>query len=126
MRVACFLFLVNVEHNTNQRLFTLAHEAAVHTARLRVEISQSRSEQQEYLKNVELARVLDKRAERKRQAGKDPALKRPESKKRSAEEIAGEQERKPKSRKMEKAPRTKDGPSGHSDKQLQGVLGSIF
>ena len=38
----------------------------MHAAQLRVEISQSRKEQKEYLKNVELARVLDKRAERKR------------------------------------------------------------
>jgi ESF2/ABP1 family protein len=48
-----------------------AHEAAVHTARLRVELSQSRAEQQDYLRQVELARILDKRAERKRKAGDD-------------------------------------------------------
>ncbi|TFY69491.1 hypothetical protein EVJ58_g373 [Rhodofomes roseus] len=49
-----------------------AHEAAAHAAQLRVELSQSRQEQREYLRNVELARVLDKRAERKRKAGADP------------------------------------------------------
>jgi ESF2/ABP1 family protein len=49
---------------------TTAHEAAMHTARLRLELSQSRSEQREYLKNVELARVLDKREERSQAAGK--------------------------------------------------------
>ncbi|KAI1789039.1 hypothetical protein LXA43DRAFT_1023028 [Ganoderma leucocontextum] len=43
----------------------IAHEAAVHAAQLRVELSQSRKEQKDYLKNVELARVLDKRAKRK-------------------------------------------------------------
>lgn len=42
-------------------LVYLANEAAAHAAKLRVELSQSRSEQREYLKNVELARVLDKR-----------------------------------------------------------------
>jgi ESF2/ABP1 family protein len=42
-----------------------AHEAAIHAAQLRVELTQSRAEQKEYLKNVELARVLDKRAKRK-------------------------------------------------------------
>ena len=42
-----------------------AHEAALHSARLRVELAQSKTEQRDYLKNVELARVLDKRAERK-------------------------------------------------------------
>ncbi|KAF8529257.1 hypothetical protein BU17DRAFT_37150 [Hysterangium stoloniferum] len=51
----------------------VAHEAALHTARLRVELSQSRAEQQDYLKQVELARVLDKRAERKRKAGEEVA-----------------------------------------------------
>ncbi|KAG8777828.1 RNA-binding ATPase activator esf2 [Ceratobasidium sp. 428] len=43
----------------------VAQEAAAHTARLRVELSQSRAEQRDYLRNVELARVLDKRAKRK-------------------------------------------------------------
>ncbi|KAF8511177.1 hypothetical protein JB92DRAFT_2614654, partial [Gautieria morchelliformis] len=47
----------------------LTEQAAVHTARLRVELSQSRAEQRDYLRQVELARVLDKRAERKRKAG---------------------------------------------------------
>ncbi|KAF9464269.1 hypothetical protein BDZ94DRAFT_1321172 [Collybia nuda] len=49
----------------------VAHEAAIHAAKLRVELSQSKAEQQEYLKNVELARVLDKRAERKREKGEE-------------------------------------------------------
>ncbi|EJU06155.1 hypothetical protein DACRYDRAFT_60748, partial [Dacryopinax primogenitus] len=44
----------------------IVHERAVHRDRLRQELSQSRMEQREYLKQVELARVLDKRAERKR------------------------------------------------------------
>jgi ESF2/ABP1 family protein len=43
-----------------------AHESATRTARLRVELSQSHSEQKEYLKNVELAHVLAKREEKKR------------------------------------------------------------
>ena len=48
-----------------------AHEAAVHAAKLRVELSQSKAEQQEYLKNVELARVLDKRVAKKREKGEE-------------------------------------------------------
>lgn len=55
--------------------FSLAHEAAVHTAKLRVELSQSKSEQQQYLKNVELARVLDKRAAKKKEKGEEFELK---------------------------------------------------
>jgi len=43
----------------------------MHAARLRLELSQSRSEQREYLKNVELARVLDKREERSQAMGKE-------------------------------------------------------
>ncbi|KAJ2923984.1 hypothetical protein H1R20_g13116, partial [Candolleomyces eurysporus] len=54
----------------------VAHEAAVQSAKLRVELSQSRQEQQEYLRNVELARVLDKRAEKKREKGETFELKR--------------------------------------------------
>ncbi|KAE9398254.1 hypothetical protein BT96DRAFT_822198 [Gymnopus androsaceus JB14] len=53
----------------------VAHEAAIHTAKLRVELSQSRTEQRDYLKNVELARVLDKRAQRKREKGEEMVLK---------------------------------------------------
>ncbi|KAH7916111.1 hypothetical protein BJ138DRAFT_1132138 [Hygrophoropsis aurantiaca] len=51
----------------------IAHEAAIHAAKLRVELAQSRTEQRDYLKNVELARVLDKRAERRKQKGEEPA-----------------------------------------------------
>jgi len=40
-----------------------------------VELSQSKSEQQQYLKNVELARVLDKRATKKREKGEEFELK---------------------------------------------------
>ena len=49
----------------------LAHEAAIHRAKLRVELSQSKAEQQQYLKNVELARVLDKRVAKKKEKGEE-------------------------------------------------------
>lgn len=90
-----------------------AHEAAIHTAKLRVELSQSRTEQQDYLKNVELARVLDKRAQKKKEKGEELTFKfkdRPQ--KRGAEE-------RPEPRKK---PRT-DNSDGA---QLNTVLGSIF
>ncbi|KAI0069109.1 hypothetical protein BV25DRAFT_1866951 [Artomyces pyxidatus] len=95
----------------------VAHEAAVHAARLRVELSQSKAEQHEYLKNVELARVLDKRAERKRQAGKDDKL--PEVKKRQPEGEAGERARS-KRRKQDRPVAT------GGDDNLDNVLSSIF
>ncbi|KAG8715024.1 RNA-binding ATPase activator esf2 [Ceratobasidium sp. 423] len=51
----------------------VAQEAAAHTARLRVELSQSKAEQRDYLRNVELARVLEKRAQRKRKSDSNEA-----------------------------------------------------
>jgi ESF2/ABP1 family protein len=43
----------------------LAYERQAHSARLRQELSKSRAEQSEYLRNVELARVLEKRKAKK-------------------------------------------------------------
>lgn len=40
-----------------------------------MELSQSKAEQQEYLKNVELARVLDKRVAKKMEKGEEFELK---------------------------------------------------
>ncbi len=74
----------------------------MHAARLRLELSQSRSEQHEYLKNVELARVLDKCEERSRVAGKH--FKRREMNKRH-----------------EKARTT-----SHPQPELENVLGNVF
>lgn len=88
-----------------------AHEAAIHTAKLRVELSQSRTEQRDYLKNVELARVLDKRAQRKKEKGEEMVLKpisRPT--KRPFEDNGGEKRKRPRS-----------DPDG-----LDTVLNSIF
>jgi ESF2/ABP1 family protein len=85
----------------------------MHTARLRLELSQSRSEQREYLKNVELAQVLDKREERSHAAGKE--FKRKEVNKRRASENG-----------------TKDGTSKRprrveeTSTSLATVLGSVF
>ncbi|KAK2462295.1 hypothetical protein APHAL10511_005601 [Amanita phalloides] len=60
----------------------VAQEAAIHAAKLRVELSQSRSEQQEYLRNVEVARQLEKRVEKKRAKGEMMELKPINDKKR--------------------------------------------
>jgi ESF2/ABP1 family protein len=84
-----------------------------------VELSQSRKEQQEYLKNVELARVLDKRAEKKRKAGEDVDMPAAEPvKKQKAGPLATQHQSK---KKVEKS----DKKSGE-DRQLSSVLGSIF
>ncbi len=67
------------------------------------------------MKNVELARVLDKRAERKRKAGEDGSAPEP-MKKQKAERPAQEKPRKAK----------RQPESNVDDKQLSSVLGSIF
>ena len=75
----------------------------MHTARLRVELSQSRSEQRDYLKNVELARVLEKR---KKLKGELPAM--------------SEREEDDKSRMKRQKKENQDS------RGLDTVLGSIF
>jgi ESF2/ABP1 family protein len=77
-----------------------------------VELSQSRAEQKDYLKNVELARVLEKRAERKREKGEEFQFK-PNEKKRPAED-------QPQKRKK---PRKEE--SGNTG-AISNVLDSIF
>lgn len=87
-----------------------------------MELSQSRKEQREYLKNVELARVLNKRAENKRKAGQDvdsvatSQSKRPRNERADAEV----KERKPRKSMTEDSSRIAD------KQQLDDVLGSIF
>ncbi|KZT20650.1 hypothetical protein NEOLEDRAFT_1158580 [Neolentinus lepideus HHB14362 ss-1] len=97
----------------------IAHEAAIHTARLRVELSQSRSEQQEYLKNVELAKVLDKRAERRRQAGKEVDLKPNLPPKRKSDGDKGEEKKSKRRKAVTYDPQA-------TERQLESVLDSIF
>lgn len=100
---------------------TLAHEAALHAAQLRVELSQSKREQREYLKNVELARVLDKRAKRKAGGDGSADAERPRPKKErdeSARDAPTEERRKKRQRIVEDDSRT--------EQQLDSMLGSIF
>lgn len=84
---------------------------------MRVELSQSRAEQQEYLRNVELARVLEKRAAKKREKGEEFQLKeRPLKRARDTED-----NRERKKKKTESVQRTES-----SGGQLDTVLGSVF
>jgi ESF2/ABP1 family protein len=92
-------------------IFRIAHEAAIHTARLRVELSQSKSEQRDYLKNVELARVLDKRRKQKGELPEQPKRER----KRPTEEADDVRRKK----------RERTDSSGDKG-QLDSVLSSIF
>ncbi|EGO27188.1 hypothetical protein SERLADRAFT_460142 [Serpula lacrymans var. lacrymans S7.9] len=95
----------------------IAHEAALHSAKLRVELSQSKTEQRDYLKNVELARVLEKRASRRKEKGEDAAEAPKNESKRRFEETTEHEVRK----KMRKE-RPEVGDGG----QLDNVLSSIF
>ena len=82
-----------------------------------MELSQSRSEQQEYLRNVEIARQLEKRAEKKREKGEVMELKPINTKRASGD---GEDEARKK--------RAKTGLPGaeEAEGQLRQVLGQIF
>lgn len=93
----------------------LAHEAAIHAAKLRVELSHSRTEQQDYLKNVELARVLEKRAEKKREKGEELEMK-PRKERPMQKRTIEDSEEAMQSRKKKKS----------AEGQLDTVLSSIF
>ncbi|KAJ7229102.1 hypothetical protein GGX14DRAFT_616769 [Mycena pura] len=93
----------------------IAHEAAAHTAKLRVELSQSRTEQRDYLKNVELARVLEKRARKKREKGEIMELKERPKRKRLADDDDTFK------RKVKKLT-----DSAADDPQMSSVLSSVF
>ncbi|KXN84224.1 Pre-rRNA-processing protein ESF2 [Leucoagaricus sp. SymC.cos] len=89
----------------------VAHEAQIHQAKLRVELSQSRAEQQEYLRNVELAKVLEKRAGKKKEKGEEFKLKeRPRKRPAESDNDSGPRKKRP----------AEDGG------QLDAILGSIF
>ncbi|KJA21656.1 hypothetical protein HYPSUDRAFT_140333 [Hypholoma sublateritium FD-334 SS-4] len=99
----------------------VAHETAVHAAKLRVELSQSKNEQQQYLKNVELARVLDKRAAKKKEKGEEFELKlnNQTNKKRPLESADDEQRKKKKREAHAESKKAAEVP-------LDSVLKSIF
>ena len=104
----------------------LAHEAAIHAAKLRVELSQSRKEQQDYLKNVELARVLDKRAERKRKVDGDEEQTeaRPEPVRNLKPTKGADEANRPEKKRRKERERPEE-PVG-DPRQLDSVLSSIF
>ncbi|KAI6163660.1 hypothetical protein EDD17DRAFT_1775832 [Pisolithus thermaeus] len=94
----------------------IAHEAAARTAKLRVEITQSRSEQNEYLRNVELARIVNKRNEKRKEKGLEPLQPKEKREKRPPVDDDTRERQK-------KRPRVDDDAR---NAQLQDVLGSIF
>ncbi|KAL5527096.1 hypothetical protein ACEPAG_5887 [Sanghuangporus baumii] len=108
----------------------IANEAAVKTARLRVELEQSRREQKDYLRQVELARVLDKRAKRKREALEKKGEKVDESALlpplKRVQNPSGNHEEKDQQRSIKAKQRDKPTEMQTDDGQLKKVLGSVF
>ena len=98
------------------QLIPTAYEKQAHQARLRNEIARSKSEQSEYLRNVELARVLKKRKTKKTEEGEgDTAT--------STNPSSGKDDAK-KARRDYKQRKTIGG--GAIDRGMEGVLGSVF
>lgn len=106
------------------------NESAIKTARLRVELEQSRREQKDYLRQVELARVLDKRVKRKREVLEkkgekvDEALLLPPLKR--VRDKSGGDERKTREWTNNKDRKEKGSGREPDPGQLKKVLGSIF
>lgn len=88
----------------------LAYERQAHQARLRNEITRAKTEQNEYLKNVELARTLEKRKAKKAAVG-EPLESAPNQDAHS---------RSYKQRKVVEKPKTLEGQG------MDGVLDNIF
>lgn len=94
-----------------------------------MELSQSRQEQNEYLRNVELKRVLDKRAERKRK--REEETDKPinsDDKLAASTSITESSEHRPdRTSKNVKSKKSRiEGPSIDNNGQLDSVLSSIF
>jgi ESF2/ABP1 family protein len=106
--------------SSRQQQLIKAYERQAHQARLRNEITQSRAEQGEYLRNVELARVLDKRKARKDAEGTAAG---PTTTSGGGNEKEKEKEKQPsRYRQREVADRSKR----MEKKGMDSVLGSVF
>jgi ESF2/ABP1 family protein len=104
------------------RVDQTAYERQAHQARLRNEITQSRAEQGEYLRNVELARVLDKRKARKEAAGESGIVQKKSDDGKLAEGGKEKEKTAPRYRQREAV----DRGQGLEKKGMDSVLGSVF
>ncbi|KAG8963968.1 RNA-binding ATPase activator esf2 [Tulasnella sp. 419] len=95
----------------------IANETATRAAQLRLELSQSKHEQKQYLKQVELARVLDKRAKKKEADGSSGPNQS------TGEEPITSDKTKKKPKKI-KIPKTVDFDC--KNEELESVLSSVF
>lgn len=103
-----------------------AHEQATHAARLRVELNQSKMEQKHYLKQVEIAKSLDKRNEKKRKRaeaeGREPSEDAPIPPKQKTKEADDSSRTKKRRTEEEQAHKARHIP----DASLDTVLGQVF
>lgn len=102
----------------------LAYERQAHQSRLRSEIARSKTEQGEYLRNVELARVLDKRKAKKAAAETNGAVGSGTAAKSKLKDGPGKDETGTK-----KGYRQRQGVEkvrGMEGKGMESVLGSVF
>ncbi|TXT04916.1 hypothetical protein VHUM_03999 [Vanrija humicola] len=100
----------------------MAYERQVHQSRLRAEITRAKADQNEYLKNVELARVLKKREEKRAAAA--PAgdgSAEPKSSKAGDKAVSSD-----KAKRSYKQRQVADRAHGLEAKGMDSVLGSIF
>jgi ESF2/ABP1 family protein len=101
--------------------YGIAYERQAHQSRLRAEIARSKTEQGEYLRNVELARVLDKRKARKVAAGTLDSKAEPTAS--SSGSVAGKL---PEGKKGYKQRTVADGRGKMEGSGMESVLGSVF
>jgi len=85
----------------------------VHQSRLRAEITRAKAEQNQYLKNVELARVLKKREEKRAKTGTTDAPQQAEAKETKGKRTYKQRE-------------VVDRAHGLEAKGMDSVLGNIF
>ncbi|KAI9638492.1 uncharacterized protein MKK02DRAFT_22724 [Dioszegia hungarica] len=99
----------------------IAYERQSHQARLRNEISRSKTEQGEYLRNVELARVLEKRKQKRIAAGGDGSV--PEKAGKEPKASSGDQDGKKQGYRQRQA---ESGARGMDGAGMESVLGNVF
>ena len=116
-------------HRADAVLMTPAYERQAHQSRLRNEITRSKAEQGEYLRNVELARVLDKRRAKKAavegSGSADPGASEAASAsaKKTAKGGLGKSEDRAKRAYKQRQAVDKEG---MREKGMENVLGSVF
>ena len=93
---------------------------------MRNEITQSRQEQKEYLKHVELKRVLDKRVEKKRKRAEELGQEIPDNPLRPTPVVTAEQDSENRSNPKKKRREKVADADSHPSRELEDVLANVF